>query len=123
MPLGFADEKYRYYKESPKIIRIMLAPEPIRLGSPKRIIGAASQNNEYPAHATTSCLALLSESLAPGLTRRPAPCGRVVVGPVARRRSGPRLPAASQVHSQLMRVARAPAAAARSILRQVAAGP
>ncbi len=31
--------------------------------------------------------------------------------------------AASPAHSRLMRVARAPAAAARSILRQVAAGP
>jgi hypothetical protein len=58
------------------------------------------------------------------LTRRPAPGGRVVVGPVARRRSGPRPPAASPAHSRLLlRVTRAPAAAAKSILLQVAAGP
>ncbi len=65
-----------------------------------------SQSNNL-AHATSTGACGNSESRAPGLTRRPAPCDRVVVGPVARRSSGPRPPAASPAHSRLMQVARA----------------
>ena len=95
-------------------------PRPLHGWPPVR--ATVSQTNNL-AHATSTGACGNSESRAPGLTRRPALGGCVVVGPVARRRSGPRPPAASPAHSRLLRVARAPAAAAaRSTLRQVAAG-